>query len=159
MRANGRDGTVGVTATYGLDESRDDVVVHFTPLVIGHGVLLQSVGHNSIVDNQRLFGGSGVGYEVNDVEQFAGVTSGIAEKCGRLFYLNVPFLQLFVGVYGPVEQLLQVLGVKRFEYINLAAREEWSYYLKRWILGRGSDEGAWRCRFLRHRAASLAATC
>ena len=103
--------------------------------------MLQTVGHHGIVDDEWLAFGGGVGNEVDDVEQLAGVAAGVAEEGSRLAHVDLAFLQLFVALQGPVEKLLQVGDVERFEHIDLTAGEERAYDFERRVFGRGTDEG------------------
>ena len=134
------DGGVGVAAPYRFDEGRDDVVVHLAVLVVGGGILLQPFGDDGVVDDNLLVFAHGLRDEVDDVEQFAGIASRIAEEGVGLARLDIAIFQIGILMDSPVEQLLQVLDFERFEYIYLAARKQRTYDLERGILGCGPDE-------------------
>ena len=63
--------------------------MHFAVAVVGSGILLQTVGYDLVVDHHRLVGGSGLLYDVENVQQFAGVTACVAEKCILLLHHHV----------------------------------------------------------------------
>ena len=78
-------GRIRVTAAYALDKSRYYIVVYLSVLVVGGGILLEACRHHLVVDYDRLVEGSRLLKQVEDIEQLAGVASGVAKQGrGRL---------------------------------------------------------------------------
>ena len=114
--------------------------MHFSLFIIGHRVLLQTVGYDRVVYDKRFIGRSGIGYQVDDVEQLPRVAAGIAEESRCFPYVDISFLQLFVGFHRTVEKMLQMRRIKGFKYVNLTAGEQRAYDFERRVFGRCSDK-------------------
>ena len=78
------DGTVGITATDGLDEGGNDIIMHLSVFVVGKRILLQAFCHHLIGDDDGI-SGFGRNNEIQDVEQFAGVSTTVAKHGGGFF--------------------------------------------------------------------------
>ena len=135
------DGAVGVGAADALDEGRDDVVVHLSLLVVGQRILLQPFYHYLVVDHHRLPVGGGLLYEVEDIEELAGIAPREAEEGVGALHLHIALAEHLVGGDGAVEERAQLWLLQRFERVDLRTRQQRAYDLKRRILRGGADEG------------------
>lgn len=131
---------VRVAASYAFDECGDDVVVHLSLLVVCQRVLLYALSHKGIRDFYRV-GRGRFYYELQDVEEFSGVTAGIAQQCSGLFKPYFVCFQFSIGSDSPLKQLLKVALVKALQCKQLTTREKRTNYLKGGIFGGGSNEG------------------
>ena len=118
---------------------RDDVVMHLPVLIIGQGILLQTVLHH-LVSNNHLSLRCSFHYEFQDVQQLPGVTTTIAQHGTCLLQFYLPFFQDAILMDGPVEQLQQIVFLQRLQHIELTAREQRTDHLKRRIFRGGADQ-------------------
>lgn len=93
----------------------------FSVFVVESNVLLQAVCNVLVTDDNLSF--RSVAENVKDVEQFAGIASAESEQCFGLDHLDAPLLKNRIGSDGPIEQLLQIRRLHRFEDIDLATRK------------------------------------
>ena len=121
--------------------------MHFAVFVVGKGILLEAFGHHLIGDDHRV-AGFGLHNEVEDVEQLTGIAATVTEHGGSLPELYLPFFQLDIRRYGTLQEFQQVVLLQRFQYVELAARQQRTDHLERGVLG----GGAYQChRTLLHR--------
>ena len=126
--------------------------MHLAILIVGQGILLQTLGHHLIGDD-NLFGTTLSLYDkFQGVEQFARIASRETQQCIGLTYGDRLVLQIVVLADGAVEQFEQVVLVERLEYVELAAREQGTYDFKRRIL-RSSTESC--CDLLKRCISSM----
>ena len=101
--------------------------------------MLKAVGDVLVRDGYLAVGGSY--YDVEDVEQFAGIAAREPEQgCGFLDF-DFAFLEFGVGLERPVEERLQILVFQRFQNVDLAAAQQRRDNLERGVFGRGADKG------------------
>ena len=115
--------------------------MHLSVAVISHSILLQTVSDGVVVDHHRRSIRRGLLYKIENVEEFAGISSGEAEKRLDGAHLYLTLREDRVAAYRHVEEPLQIRGLKRTKSVDLRAREERTDHLERGILGSGSDEG------------------
>ena len=114
--------SVGVAATDRLDVGRHDVVVHLAILVVGQGVLLQTLGDH-LVGYDNFFAAVGLDDEFKRIEQLACIASRETQQGIGLFDHDVTLFQVEVLLDGAVEQFQEVSLVERLEDVELATGE------------------------------------
>ena len=114
--------------------------MHLAVLVVGQRVLLQSVDHQLVADDNLLVAILRLDYKFENVEQLACVATAIAKHGAGFLQDDFPFLQLHIGLDGSVQQLQQVVLLQWLQHIELTAREQRAYHLERRILCRCPDE-------------------
>jgi hypothetical protein len=112
--------------------------MHFPVFVIERDVFLQAVLHYLVVDYDRAVRREGADSDFEDVEQFACIPSGKTEKGFLLLDGDVACPEVFVLFQCLRQEDVEILGVERFEYEDLASRKERGYDFERRIFGRGS---------------------
>ena len=95
--------------------------MHLAVFVVGLRILLQMVGDAFIVNDYGFAMRRRLLEEVDDIEQFACIASGISEKRRGLFYLDRALRQYLVVGERVVEQSLEFALFERFERIDLCA--------------------------------------
>ena len=94
--------------------------MHLSPLVIGQWILLETGSHQVVGDFDVAFG-ERTNHQVEDVEQFSGVATAVAQQGLMFFHGNVALFQFHIFGQRPVQQLQQVVFFQRFQHIQLAA--------------------------------------
>ena len=112
--------------------------MHLPILVVYGDIVLEAFRDAPVVNDDRGLAEIGVHHYLEDVQQLPGISSALAEKGLLLAYLDIPLLQDFILLHCPLEQHVQILGLKRLQHEHLAARQEGSDDLERRVLGRGS---------------------
>ena len=102
---------IGVTSAYGLDESRYDIIVHLTVLIVCKRVLLQTLIDDFIGD-YNLIGTVGLNHKLQYVEEFAGIASRETQYGCSLLEFYVTLLENDIGLNGTVQQFEQVIFLK-----------------------------------------------
>ena len=133
------DGRVRVATTDRLDEGRDDVVMHLAALVVGCGVLLQTLHDLPIRDLDRPLR-LGRDDQVEDVEQLSRVPTGVAHQRVGLPDLDRSLAQHHVLADRPTDERQQVFLFQRLQDIDLTTRKQRTDHLERRVLRRGPDE-------------------
>ena len=130
---------IGVAAANGLVQRRDLVVERLTPLVEAAQAASDRRFDECQVDRPPLRLIRGDGELFDQIDEPPSVAVGIADNgvAGRLLERGVRHRR----GKRPIEQLLQVFGLQRFEHVYLGAREQGAVDLERRIFGCRADEG------------------
>ena len=95
------DSSIGIRPSDGLDESRDDIVVHFTILVISSHIFLNTARNQLVVNHNRsTLMRSGINRNLKNIQEFPPVTSAVAEQGLFLGNLDVLFLKQDIFLQG-----------------------------------------------------------
>ena len=86
------DGGIGITAADAFDEGRNNVVVHLPFLVIGHGILLQTLSDAGIVDDDAPLG-RGIREQIDDIQQFTCIAARKTQQGIGFAHLKFAFAQ------------------------------------------------------------------
>ncbi len=79
--------------------------------------------------------------EFEDVEEFAGIASALAQHGSRFLQFYLLVFEKDIAGDGVVQELEEVVFAERFQHIDLASGEERTDDLERWVLGGGTNEG------------------
>src|SRR5690554_7128588 len=74
---------IGIAAADGFDEGGDDVVVHLSVFVVLRRVLLKQFADKLVGKDHRFAFVVGIDYQLDDVEEFAGVAARKTQQIGR----------------------------------------------------------------------------
>ena len=133
-------GRLRIASSYGFDESRDDVVMHFAVLVVGQRIFLQAFHHGGIIDNDWIVVFFGLAHQVDNIQHLACISTGKTIQTFAFFYAYVSLFQFFVFFDGAFYEFIQIGFFERFERINLATREQGRDDFERWVLGGGANQ-------------------
>ena len=79
--------------------------MHLAILVIGHGILLQTVGDGTVVNDYSIILPHRFIQQFQDIEQLTGITTAVSEQSPCLFYLKLLLLQQNILFYHPLHQV------------------------------------------------------
>ena len=107
--------------------------MHFPVLVVSQRILLQPFHDLLIGNNNRNFR-IGLHHQFQDIQQLAGIPSGITEHGIRLSEFHLLLLHQRIAFQCMPEQFQQILFLQRFQHIKLTAGEQRTNHLKGRIL-------------------------
>ena len=132
---------IGIGPAHALDKGGNDVVMHLAALVIDGHILLQALRDRAVVNDDGIaLAQLGIDHDLQDIQQFAGISAAVAEERLRLPDLDLALLQHLILAQRAVEELLQVGDLEGLQHEHLAAGQKGSDHLKGGILRRGADQ-------------------
>ena len=85
------ESSIRIATSDTFDKGRDDVIVHLAVLIVGQRILLQACFHQFVGDDHiailRLH------HQFQDIQQFTGIATAIAQQSIGLFQLNISFTE------------------------------------------------------------------
>ena len=115
--------------------------MHLAVLVVDGDILLHAVSHSLVVDNDLArFTSERIDNYLQDIQQFPGIATAVAEDCLRLFQLDILFFKKDIFLQSPIQKGLQVIHFQRLEHKYLATGQKGSDHLKGGILCRRSNQ-------------------
>ncbi len=114
-------GSIRIRSAHTLDECRDHIIVHLAALVVYGRVLLKAGSHPLIIYHHSLSTHKRANHNFQYIKEFTRITCTISEECVCLLYSDLHVLEHLIVRQGPVQQLLQILFLKRLQHKDLTA--------------------------------------
>ena len=114
--------------------------MHLAVLVVGQRILLQTLRHQVVGNDERFALAHRFAQQIQDVQQFAGIATAEAKQGIGFpeFYLQV--LQHDVFLYRTAGQFQQVVAPQALQHIHLAAAQQGTDDLERRVLRGGTNQ-------------------